>query len=142
MEDQLGRLMSIQISNITLLTSVKAGQMAAAVRQLLRNLILSLQGECLWSTFFLHRMVILDFQWRKCYPLLVVYLEISDAWLMSRLSQQPSDPAYYIEDCRISKGLSILSTLESGIDVRQGISVGPGKFVKKNKHRALNKRRA
>ena len=31
MEDQLGRLMSIQISNITLLTSVKAGQMAAAV---------------------------------------------------------------------------------------------------------------
>ena len=44
MEDQLGRLMSIQISNITLLTSVKAGQMAAAVRQLLRNLIPSLQG--------------------------------------------------------------------------------------------------
>ena len=32
MEDQLGRLMSIQISNITLLTSVKAGQMAAAAR--------------------------------------------------------------------------------------------------------------
>ena len=45
MEDQLGRLMSIQISNITLLTSVKAGQMAAAVRQLLRNLIPSLQGD-------------------------------------------------------------------------------------------------
>ena len=44
MEDQLGRLMSIQISNITLLTSVKAGQMAAAARQLLRNLIPSLQG--------------------------------------------------------------------------------------------------
>ena len=33
-------------------------------------------------------------------------------------------------------------TLESGIDVVQGITVGPGKFVKKNKHRALNKRRA
>ena len=45
MEDQLGRLMSIQISNITLLTSVKAGQMAAATRQLLRNLIPSLQGD-------------------------------------------------------------------------------------------------
>ena len=45
MEDQLGRLMSIQISNITLLTSVKAGQMAAAARQLLRNLIPSLQGD-------------------------------------------------------------------------------------------------
>ena len=24
-----------------------------------------------------------------------------NAWWMSRLSQQPSDPAYYIEDCRI-----------------------------------------
>ena len=33
-------------------------------------------------------------------------------------------------------------TLESGIDVGQGINVGPGKFVKKNNHRALNKRRA
>ena len=29
----------------------------------------------------------------------------------------------------------------SGIDVRQGITVGPGKFVEKNKRRALNKRR-
>ena len=34
------------------------------------------------------------------------------------------------------------STLESGIDVGQGISVGPGKFGKNNKRRALNKRRA
>ena len=34
------------------------------------------------------------------------------------------------------------ATLESGIDVVQGISVGPGKFVKKNKRRALIKRRA
>ena len=34
------------------------------------------------------------------------------------------------------------STLESEIDVGQGITVGPGKFVKKNKRRALNKRRA
>ena len=33
-------------------------------------------------------------------------------------------------------------TLESGIDVGQGINIGPGKFVKKNKRRALNKRRA
>ena len=33
-------------------------------------------------------------------------------------------------------------TLESGIDVGQGITVGPGKFVKKNKRRALNKHRA
>ena len=31
------------------------------------------------------------------------------------------------------------ATLESGIDVGQGINVGPGKFVKKNKLRALNK---
>ena len=34
------------------------------------------------------------------------------------------------------------STLESGIDVGQEINVGPGKFGKKNKRRALNKRRA
>ena len=35
-----------------------------------------------------------------------------------------------------------LITLESVIDVGQGITVGPGKFVKKNKRRALNKGRA
>ena len=29
-------------------------------------------------------------------------------------------------------------TLVSGIDVGQGINVGPGKFGKKNKRRALN----
>ena len=34
------------------------------------------------------------------------------------------------------------TTLESGIDVGQGITVGPGKFFKKNKRRALNERRA
>ena len=33
-------------------------------------------------------------------------------------------------------------TLESVIDVGQGISVGPGRFGKKNKRRVLNKRRA
>ena len=33
-------------------------------------------------------------------------------------------------------------TLESVIDVGQGISVGPGRFGKKNKRRALNKHRA
>ena len=37
---------------------------------------------------------------------------------------------------------SPVTTLESGIDVGQGINVGPGKFAKKNKQRALNKRRA
>ena len=31
-----------------------------------------------------------------------------------------------------------LSTLESGIDVGQGINVGPGKLGKNNKRRALN----
>ena len=31
------------------------------------------------------------------------------------------------------------NTLESGIDVGQGITVGPGKYVKKNKCRAFNK---
>ena len=33
-------------------------------------------------------------------------------------------------------------TLESLIDVGQGISIGPGRFGKKNKRRALNKRKA
>ena len=33
-------------------------------------------------------------------------------------------------------------TQKSGIDVGQGITEGPGKFVKKNKRRALNKCRA
>ena len=32
-----------------------------------------------------------------------IILGTSDAWLMSRLSQRHSDPAYYIEDCQISK---------------------------------------
>ena len=36
----------------------------------------------------------------------------------------------------------IVPTLESGIDVGQGIIVGPGKFAKNNKRRPLNKRRA
>ena len=35
-----------------------------------------------------------------------------------------------------------LHTLESLIDVGQGISIGPGRFGKKNKRRALNKHRA
>ena len=38
--------------------------------------------------------------------------------------------------------ISCLPTLESGIDIGQGITVRPGKFVKKNKRRAVNKRRA
>ena len=37
---------------------------------------------------------------------------------------------------------NLMATLESGIDVGQEISIGQGKFVKKNKQRALNKRRA
>jgi hypothetical protein len=32
----------------------------------------------------------------------------------------------------------LVHTLDSGIDVGQGIRVGPGKFDIKNKHRALN----
>ena len=32
----------------------------------------------------------------------------------------------------------VILTLESGIDVGQGINVGPGKLGKKNKRRALN----
>jgi hypothetical protein len=32
-----------------------------------------------------------------------------------------------------------VGTLESGIEVGQGITIGPGKFVKENKHRARTK---
>ena len=32
--------------------------------------------------------------------------------------------------------ISKIDTLESGIDVGQGINVGPGKFGEENKHRA------
>ena len=31
-----------------------------------------------------------------------IMLGTSDAWWISRLSHRPSEPAYYIEDCRIS----------------------------------------
>ena len=35
-----------------------------------------------------------------------IMLGTSDAWSMSRSSHRPSEPAYYIEDCRISKASS------------------------------------
>ena len=40
--------------------------------------------------------------------------------------------------CKVAKHCvaEILITLESGIDIGQGITVGPGKLVKKNKRRA------
>ena len=37
-----------------------------------------------------------------------IILGTSDAWSMSRLSKRPSDPAYYIEDCRIFEDCQIL----------------------------------
>ena len=40
-----------------------------------------------------------------------------------------------LDGCIRIRGV-IESTLESGIDLGQGINVGPGKFVKKNKCRA------
>ena len=36
------------------------------------------------------------------------------------------------------KSVCVSSTLASGIDVGQGINVGPGKFPQKNKRRTLN----
>ena len=43
---------------------------------------------------------------------------------------------------KVDNSLFLKFTLESVIDVEQGINVGTGKFVKKNKCRALNKHRA
>ena len=34
-------------------------------------------------------------------------LGTSDAWLMRRSSHRPTDPAYYIEDCRILGGTAM-----------------------------------
>ena len=39
-----------------------------------------------------------------------IMLGTSDAWSMSRLSHQPSKPAYYILDCRISGRNFLLKT--------------------------------
>ena len=55
------------------------------------------------------------------------------------ISHKNNSDAPIVESKKIFK---VCSTLESVIDVGQGISVGPGRFVKKNKRRALNKRRA
>ena len=38
-----------------------------------------------------------------------IMLGTSDAWSMSHLSHRPSNPAYYIEDCRISSWNTNLS---------------------------------
>ena len=51
------------------------------------------------------------------------------------------------KDATFLGGLVILEpdnrhTLESRIEAGQGINVGNGKFVRKNKRRALNRRRA
>jgi hypothetical protein len=48
----------------------------------------------------------------------------------------------YISKLLVSNGPVTCNTLESGIDLGQGINVGPGKFDKNNKRRALNKHRA
>ena len=50
----------------------------------------------------------------------------------------------YIVNLRFkdSNSMDASITLESVIDVGQGISVGPGKFDKKNKRWPLNKHRA
>ena len=45
----------------------------------------------------------------KCY--FEIILGTSDAWPMRRLTQWPSDPAYYIEDCWIFTYLSFLAGL-------------------------------
>ena len=56
--------------------------------------------------------------------------------------QTSFDDSKYIECWFLSSCYPAISTLESVIDVGQGISVGPGRFGKKNKRRALNKHRA
>ena len=42
----------------------------------------------------------------------IIILGTSDAWSMSQSSQRPSNPAYYIEDCRIFELFDIDVTSE------------------------------
>ena len=46
-------------------------------------------------------------------------LGTSDAWSRSRSSHRPSDPAYYIEDCRISALTALLRDICQMGQVRQ-----------------------
>ena len=51
-------------------------------------------------------------------------------------------PSQNLSQMILSGDIQNTNTLESGRDVGQGITVVPGKFVKNNKRRALNKHRA
>ena len=53
------------------------------------------------------------------------------------ISQHQNDQGKWLKPAK-----TVTPTLESGIDVGQGIKVGPGKLDKNNKRRALNKCRA
>ena len=47
-------------------------------------------------------------------------------------------PLIFFDWLSCDLGIALVTlTLESEIDVGQGITIGPGKLVKKNKHRAL-----
>ena len=43
-----------------------------------------------------------------------IMLVTSDAWSMSHLSHRPSEPAYYIEDCRISAPTVHIISISAG----------------------------
>ena len=43
-------------------------------------------------------------------------LGTSDAWSMSRSSHRPSEPAYYIEDCRILSVISLFCTCYKSLE--------------------------
>ena len=60
--------------------------------------------------------------------------------LKRHVKQKPEENVPLLEDFKCTLCSKVFSTtLESGIDVGQGINVGPGKFARKNKRRALNK---
>ena len=67
------------------------------------------------------------------------------SWLQWRLNSHRNlhkNGLIFVNSDLKKKKTTLLSTLEFKIDVEQGINVRPGNFVKKNKHRVLNKHRA
>ena len=47
-----------------------------------------------------------------------IILGTSDAWLMRRSSHRPSDPAYYLEDCRILYDIGTFSQASLKLDLK------------------------
>jgi hypothetical protein len=59
-------------------------------------------------------------------------------WIKPQIYIYKNQNKLFLIKTETDLNFQVFSTLESVIDVGQGISEGPGKFDKKNKRRALN----